>query len=390
MSEEIKKELLNAKKLYKSKNYSEALEIYEKHYPKNSDEFNKWDKIFYSWAIYQVYIKDYDDETELMEFTQLITELIRQSDLNKNPTCAYTLSVFKVLDYLYKKGDYEYLLYWLDKIDPALLDAKQSEFNGRIYPSRREKYYNYSSKAYLETKDYNNCISISEKALNEFHHFANDNDIWFNWRIAKSLKELNKPENALTYLEKVSKVKRDWFVSKEIAENYFMLDDNENALKYIIESVLTDEPPSLKINLFYLIYQLLKDDKPELALEHAKLFAALKLEYGASIPEDIEKLMIDEDELDTDKLEQKIKDYWLQYKFKDQKLQYGTITKVFEHGKSGFITSDEGEHLFFNAYEFKSDIYYMNEGQYVSFYTKTGFDRSKNKESVNAANININ
>lgn len=282
------------------------------------------------------------------------------------------------------------MLYWLNKIDPALLDAKQSEFNGRIYPSRREKYYTYSSKAYLETKDYTNCILISEKALNEFHHFANDNDVWFNWRIAKSLKELNKPENALTYLEKVSKVKRDWFVSKEIAENYFMLDDKENALKYIIESVLTDEPPSLKINLFYLIYQLLKDDKPELALEHAKLFEALKLEYGASIPEDIEKLMIDENELDIDKLEQKIKDYWLQYKFKDQKLQYGTITKVFEHGKSGFITSDEGEHLFFNAYEFKSDMHYMNEGQHVSFYTKTGFDRSKNKESVNAANININ
>ena len=142
MSKDIKKELLDAKKLYKSKNYREALEIYEKHYPDNSEEFNKWDKIFYSWAIYQLYIKDYDDETELMEYTQLITELIRQSDLNKSPTCAYTLSVFKVLDYLYKEGDYEYLLIWLDKIDPTLLDAKQSEFNGRIYPSRREKYYN--------------------------------------------------------------------------------------------------------------------------------------------------------------------------------------------------------------------------------------------------------
>ena len=46
MSKDIKKELLDAKKLYKSKNYREALEIYEKHYPDNSEEFNKWDKIF--------------------------------------------------------------------------------------------------------------------------------------------------------------------------------------------------------------------------------------------------------------------------------------------------------------------------------------------------------
>lgn len=389
MSKDIKKELLDAKKLYKSKNYREALEIYEKHYPDNSEEFNKWDKIFYSWAIYQLYIKDYDDETELMEYTQLITELIRQSDLNKSPTCAYTLSVFKVLDYLYKEGDYEYLLIWLDKIDPTLLDAKQSEFNGRIYPSRREKYYNYASKAYLETGDYNNCILISDKALREFHRFTNDSDVWFNWRIAKSLRELGKPEDALTYLEKVSKVKRDWFISKEIAENYFMLDDKENTLKYVIEAVLTNEPPSLKINLFYLIYQLLKDDEPDLALKHAKLFAALKLEYGAPIPSDIEELIIDEDELDVDELEMEIKDYWFEYKFKDQELQYGTITRIFENGKAGFITSDDGASLFFISYEFKGNLHNMKEGQYVSFYTKMGFDRSKNKESLNAVNINI-
>ena len=200
---------------------------------------------------------------------------------------------------------------------------------------------------------------------------------------------MGKPEDALTYLEKVSKVKRDWFISKEIAENYFMLDDKENTLKYVIEAVLTNEPPSLKKNLFYLIYQLLKDDEPDLALKHAKLFAALKLEYGAPIPSDIEELIIDEDELDVDELEMEIKDYWFEYKFKDQELQYGTITRIFENGKAGFITSDDGESLFFISYEFKGNLHNMKEGQYVSFYTKMGFDRSKNKESLNAVNINI-
>ena len=390
ITKKIREKLDLAKEKYQSKKYKEALEIYETQYSENSDEFNRWDRIFYSWAIYQIYVKDWDDETELVQSTELITDLIRQADLNKKPTCAYTLSVFKILDHLYRDGDYEYLLYWLDKIDPTLLDAKQSEFKGSVYPSRREKYYSYASKAYLECRDYESCILMSDKALRDLHSFTNGSDVWFNWRIAKSLRELDKPQEALKYLENVSKAKRDWFVSKEIAENYFMLNDNENALKYIVEAVLTNDPPSLKINLFYLIYKLLKDDEPELALEHAKMFAALKLEYGASIPDDIEELGIDEDELNVDELEHEIKDYWLQYKFKDQELQYGTITKVFEHGQSGFITSDNGESLFFSAYEFKGDVDNMNEGQRVSFYTKMGFDKSKNKESLNAININTN
>ena len=84
-------------------------------------------------------------------------------------------------------------------------------------------------------------------------------------------------------------------------------------------------------------------------------------------------------------LEREIKQYWSEYKFKDQQLQYGTITKIFEHGKSGFITSDDNESLYFNVYEFKGDN--LDVGQYVSFFTEKSFDKSKNKESLKAVNI---
>ena len=105
------------------------------------------------------------------------------------------------------------------------------------------------------------------------------------------------------------------------------------------------------------------------------------------MPDDIEELFIDEDTLDVNVLEKQIKDYWSDFKFKNQELQYGTITKVFEHGRSGFITSIDDESLYFNAYEFKDDINLMKVGQYVSFYTQKSFDKSKNRESVNAVNI---
>lgn len=383
----VRKELLEAKKLYKSKDYEKALELYESHYLEHPELLNNWDKIFYSWSIYQLHIKNYENESELFEYAELITELIPQGDLNKAPVCAYTLSVFKVLNCLKENNDWEYMIYWLDKLNPDLLDEKQGHGQDIVFASNREKYFNFASKAYLECRDYEDCIEISKKALESLTKFTNNSDVWYNWRIAKSLKVLNRNEEALDCLKEVSKVKGDWFVQKEIAENYYILNDAESAKDYITNAVLTNDPDIIKVNLYYLIYKILKDDDPELALLHARYFVAIKLESDALIPDEIDELLIDENDLDIKSLKRQIKDYWSDYKFRGQELQYGTITKVFEHGKSGFITSVDDESLYFKAFDFKDNRDFMKVGQYVSFYTQKGFDKSKNRETINAVNI---
>ena len=388
MNNEVRKELEKAKKFYKNKQYCEALDIFEKNYSENPSEFKEWDRIFYSWSIYQTDVKNPSNEDQLFESAERVTELIKQVDLNNNSTCPYTFTVFRVLDYLYKNNDFAYLVKWLDKIDFKLLDSKPSRFNGRLYPSRKEKYFNYSSKAYLECKDYEKCIQISSIALDELDTFTNYNDIWHKWRIAKSLKELNQSEEALNYLKEVYLIKQDWFIPKEIAENYFILDDKENALNYIADAILTDDPVNIKVNLFYLIYQIFKEEQSELALKHAKLYAAIKINNNVTISSEIEELLVDNETLDIDLLESEIKEYWLEFRYKNQELQRGTIRTIFEHGKSGFIKSDDNQLIYFNTREFKSDISTLIEGQTVSFYTKKGFNKSKNRESINAVNIN--
>lgn len=383
----VRKELLEAKKLYKSREYEKALELYESHYLEHPELLNGWDKIFYSWSIYQLHIKNYENESELFEYAELITELIPQGDLNKAPVCAYTLSVFKVLNCLKDNNDWEYMIYWLDKLNPDLLDEKQGHGQDMVFASNREKYFNFASKAYLECGDYEDCIEVSKKALESLTDFTNNSDVWYNWRIAKSLKVLNRNEEALDCLKEVSKVKRDWFVQKEIAENYYILNDVESAKDYITNAVLTNDPDLIKVNLYYLIYKILKDDDPELALLHARYFVAIKLESDAPIPDEIEELLIDEDNLNIRSLKHQIKDYWTDYKFSGQELQYGTITKVFEHGKSGFITSVDDESLYFKAFDFKDNRDFMKVGEYVCFYTQKGFDKSKNRKTTNAVNI---
>ena len=383
-SKEIRKELNEAKKLYKAKKFNEALAIYEKYYNESPEELNRWDRTLYSWSLYHLYIKESVDEDKMFESAELVTELITQDDLNERPVCAYTMTVFKVLDLLYSEKDYYDLLAWLDKINPELLDEKRFETEGRVYRSKKEKYYDYATKAYFEVEDYEKCIETSKQALESLENFTNSSDVWYNWRIAKSYRELLKNEEALDYLEEVVKVKKDWFVQKEIAENYHALGDDEKAADHICEAVLSNDPVTIKVNLYYLSYKILSKINPELALRHAELFYAIKLENDSQVPEDIEELMIDDD-LDRNALESEIRQYWMDYKFKNQELQHGTVTRIFEHGRSGFITSDDNESIYFNVSEYKGDD--LKVGDYVSFYTEKSFDKSKNRESTRAVNI---
>lgn len=169
MSEDIKKDLAQAKKNYQSKNYVDAKETYEKVYDEKPEAFTIWDKRFYSWALYQLYVKTPEDETGLFEAVDLITELVPQEDhSNKDGVCAYTMSMMKLMDYLYKKNDYANLLVWADRLNPDFLSTKTSKFttsDGRevTMASNREKYYNWVSKSYYEVEDFDECLEVSKK-----------------------------------------------------------------------------------------------------------------------------------------------------------------------------------------------------------------------------------
>ena len=202
--------------------------------------------------------------------------------------------------------------YWLDKLNPDLLDDKKSRLK-----SRKEKFYDLSSKSSLECAEWDSCIEVSTKALNSMNKFSYNGDIWHMWRIAKSLKELNRNEEALKYLNKVVKVKKDWFVFKEIAENYVLLNENEKALKNICTAILTDDSVDIKVNLYYMVYELLEETDPDIAYKHAELYYLIKSGTKGEISPDIEELNIDKDEIDKNQLVNEITEYWLRFRLKN-------------------------------------------------------------------------
>ena len=122
-----------------------------------------------------------------------------------------------------------------------------------------------------------------------------------------------------------------------------------------------------------------------MALKHAQLYCMLRHESGYPVAYEIEQLEIDESQLNKRDLEKEIKNLWIQYKHKDQKIQHGTVTSFLKDKNYGFIRTEDDDEIFFHKDEFEgTDIF---KGQRVSFYTEKSFDRSKNRNSTKAVNV---
>lgn len=397
MSENIKEDLAQAKKNYQSKKYEEAKDLYESLYSDHPEAFTIWDKRFYSWALYQLYVKNPVDETDLFEAVDLITQLLPQEDLSKKDgVCAYTLSMMKLLDYLYKQNDYENLLIWADRLNPDYLSKKTSSFTteeGREVKlaSNEEKYYSWTSKSLYEVEDYDECLAVSKKALEKLSSFTNNSDVWFKWRIARSYREIGEYDESIRYLEDIYKTKKDWYIRWEIAENYFFKDEKDKSLEYAASAALSHGDSDKKIKLYSLLEDLLKDENPEMALKHAYLIYTIRLHNEWGIDEELEEKIADAG-LDMEntqywKVEKELKSFWKEVKFQNQQPTYGKINRIFPHGKSGFIKGDDGGSYFFNSYEFKGDANKYREGVKVSFYIEDGYDKKKDEVKPNAVNI---
>ena len=397
MSENIKKDLDQAKKNYQSKKYEDAKDIYESIYIEHPEAFTIWDKRFYSWALYQLHVKKPEDKTELLEAVDLITQLVPQEDLSeKDGVCAYTMSMMKLLDYLYKNKDYENIIIWSEKLNPDYLSKKTSTFttdDGREVKlaSNKEKYYNWLSKSYQEVEDYDECLRVSKKALEELDQFTNNSDIWFKWRIARSCRELGEYDEAIEYLNDIYRFKKDWFVQWEIAENYFFMGEEEKSLEYAASAALSRGDIDKKIKLYSLLEDLLEDDDPEIALKHSYLIYSIRLHNEWNIDEGLEEEIanagLDTENTEYWKIERELKSYWKDLKFKNQQPTFGVISRIFPHGKTGFVKDESGHSYFFNGFEFKGDPNKYREGVKVSFYIEEGYDKKKDEFKPNAVNI---
>ncbi len=416
----------------RAKKYAEALPLYRQLWEEHRESCNEWDgwgyalclkhmkyykkaleickevsklkpdfemiKGVYAWCIYytEIAVEKVNDESNFFRAGEAIVKLTKQDD-QYSP---YTLTVFKILEYLNDRDNYsaDKVIEWTDKLNFEILDDKPFKFTDsegkmRELASKKEQYFMLRTKALLEKGLFNECINLCQLAIKSFEKFHYDNDIWFIRRIALSYKSLGQPEIALEKLKSLLKRKREWFIYKEIAEIYFELGNIDQALKFALDSALSPGDSDKKLNLYKLLSEILiRTNQKEEAKKHIEFMYQIRKANEWKIDNDLQNLL-NKFQIDTRKtlnlreLERELKELWEKLKFNDQIQLTGIIKSILPSGKAGFIETENKKTYYFQLRNFKAKPELAKVGQKVTFFLEEGFDKKKNQKTENAVNV---
>lgn len=414
-----------ASSLRKQKYFHDALPLFESLWEETNDKWDGWNLAFclckcsrfdealsiskdvykldnnfdyikgpYAWSAYMLHIKDYENENDYDTLKSYGNRILKLTETRPEDVFRQ-LTVLKLMDYCEKRRMWETVVSWSDKINANVLNAEpfQMKKNGKniTIPSNREKYFLKITKAYEKLEKWENCFEKSCDALNHF-----PDEIWFKRRKAISEGHLGDVEKAIEDLIKISLVKTDWFIFRDIAVLYAKNENYDRALDFIIEGCIAsiNQPdPSYRWELYYdAALFLKKNGDNQMAEKHLLLSYSLRNNEGWKIPEVISKLASKMDLSlksieDTKNVFRELKPFWDKHKYSKLPKHNGKIKTMLPNGKSGFITSEDGNDFYFKIFSFNGNKKRIVAGLKVEYFVQESFDRSKNEKSYQAVNI---
>lgn len=405
-----------ASQLRKQKSYKEAIPLYKNLWENHQDECNEWDGWGYAfslrkigqveqafkvaeivnekypefeinnsllaWCIYDLKINKMAEEIKKNEpdyfgSVNKILNLVKQ-----NQYSPYTRTIFKVIEYLEQsRSNYpvEYILTWLEKLDPNQLSintwqAKDGRGRSIEHASDKEKWYAEKCKALYGLNRFQECIEFSVQTLDLFDRFHYRNDKWIIRKIALSYEALDIPEKAAEWIEQILDPKAEWFIQFDMARFQFQLGNQKQALKYASEAALNHQGLEYKWKLFQTIAMMLQQmGESDLAKQHGLLAIKILVENEWKIPQELNNLLSETDlnpeaNSSAQQMEKKLLPYWRSLKLTDLPKTSGYIKNIVGSGMSGFIKGDDLREYYFRVDSFEGNRNALVLGLRVVFF----------------------
>lgn len=386
-----------AAELYKQKKYREALVLLGVLI--ESGVASDWDRIRTGWCLFHTKFKIATGDALVKiadEIIKIIPEDKAKSDL------LVKIVTFKAVDALKQKTNVNHakILDLLSLLNPKDLSAIAEPWTDRENKQKEsasdlEKYYAEKTKALLDLAQWNECIIACENAIKTINKFHSDNDIWFRMRHARSLKEIGRVEDALTEMKEIATKKHEWYVESGLANIYNDMGDIDSAWRHGLEAALELNPKDAKfgVTLFELMGNLLmKKQKRELADKHFSLAIALRNENEWKIPDSLQRIALSSPKDATDdagSILGKLRLYWRSERQAWVPIISGSVKSVFPNELGGFIIGDDGHDYYFRTRSFIQRLRVPATGTKVQFEAIKSFDKKKQRESLEAARIQI-
>jgi hypothetical protein len=341
--------------------------------------------IAYSWLLWSKYKSEYGNEVNDSNLEEDALEIeegftiennvhvnINQADLLRKITSClklllvvnndYSRSVFSQLfNIVFKAEKFKMNPQWTllydfynefspDNLSDLCETQKNSTGEEIEYASDKEAWYVSITTALVKLGRWQECSNKGKEGLEKITKFHFKNDIWLARKIAISKRNLGNLQEAIADLEQILNKKREWFIQKEIADLYYLLNDRENALKYCLLAINNSGPMEFKWELLYLLGELMEhSNENDLAYKHFSLARLIRLKKQWRIPQKLvdalarfDKPEIQESEYN--RLFNELKEFW-----ENHGIESGEISRILnsnERGKDGFIKKGNEQYYF--------------------------------------------
>lgn len=385
---------------YNLKNYSDYLKIYKEFIAKYPDSKILDNKM--GWCLYHLYIKNFNfgkmDKTSYFKRVDYI--LSRCDDTQFSPK---TWVAKVVIDSIFKCKvgtgiDYSLGNKYLSFINPLTLEDDEQVISDRDGKERhlaspREQWYNKKTKALVELKQYDECLTYIDQAFRNVKVFHSNADHWLNYKRALCYYAQEKLDKAEETINSILSKYQHWCYYELLFDICVKKKDTSNALKYGAFCATADKVHKTRVK-FYVKYADFLDEignSYEAAL-HLKLTELIRVEESWKQLQLPNNYQYPEDIIHMDKITviRLLNNFWKKEKEKGVEFYEGVVDKLLLNGKSGFVKDNDGNSYYFNIRDFdKRDFRSVEEGKRVRFTLTERLDKKKNVMKLNAISISI-
>lgn len=231
-----------------------------------------------------------------------------------------------------KNSDWEFVINFCNIFTPEQLKTTcriiEVPIKGEMKPlelaSDREYWYAFQTTALLKLGKFQLCLELSKKAISEFKELHYSNEIWFARRAALSKKNLGKSSEAIIDLEKILVKQKIWCIQKDLSTIYYEIKGFEKSFKYAIDALNNIGDLKYKVELLFLLGDILKSKKEtDLSFKHFSLASLLRTQEGWSISPKLQAVLAEQEKnIPIEKLpvlKNELKKYWATYNSRNQK-----------------------------------------------------------------------
>ncbi len=217
-----------------------------------------------AWCMYDVYIKSYEFDASgfdlFYEKAARIVELTEQLEDAKAKFNPYVITIIKVIKALKKRSyvSYRKVLNWIEKLNPDMLPSDDEfpfttdEGKEREICSSKEFYYQQITKAYEKLENYEECLFVCNKALNENIKWHNRNHLWITARkyYCECMVAEGKDKAIESYKKLVEKYKF-WYMYHKLGLIYKSQNNVKSAMVYMSKALDNNEYPKKLVNVMF-------------------------------------------------------------------------------------------------------------------------------------------